>query len=1001
LAEYRLNHDAIGKKTHGNPMVLPTSTAIELENYETIRDGVYRIPRGRELYNTGLPSCNIKQLLDYKDTAIVHLQETAGGTQQLWVDNAGIFQIVNSAYSTTIFNEVSGFKIQSTEANSNMYFTTDDGILKMDSILGRVRPTGIPKALGMELSLINSVNWLATGDTVAYRIVWSYKDTNNNLITGAPSERVTIENNSGSDRAVKIAAHIPTEIKSLLSSLATEYSYELYRSSTVAVGVTPPEDFQLVYKKQLVSNDITASMVFIDDLTPEDFRGVSLYTNTTIEGIENSNIEPPRAATIDTYRGYTFIGNLKSVDRLYWNLISTSGLSSTSTFTITDGTFTRTFGNIRADRNIGSGVIGAADNGAGLIRITTTNAHNLLLNDYVTITGVVGTVEANGGWLVTPIGANTFDLQGSAFVNAYVSDGTINNINNRGSSVASSAAGAGGKVRYATSYVHGLTTSDYVLIVGDTGTPLANGVRRVTVVSDSTHFDIDVTWVANGTPTVDLFEDIGTTPRFFRVTTDSFTTSQKIDATAQSICKTIALNGLWNSYYISGVNDPVGKMLIESLNPGMDEFSIIADSTTTGGCFSPTVPTSGTNYNSTSENSQNAYMWSKAGQSEAYPLANMGYIGNAGDPIIKIVALRDSLFFIKQKDGVFRLTGDNPSNFIVTEFDGTLFCSQRNSITKGENSVFMNTDAGFVRFGDTGVENIGNDNLYKDLEPSVATNFASLGYGWFYEPEHTYYCTTMSSPSDTDNTICKAYNTITQSWWDWKTGIYTGDPYIRCGKVISGQMFTAGLTGKNLYLERKSYTTSDLRQPDVPVTITAILGNVVTLAAGITIPLESVLVQGAFRKTIVAINAADEYELSSTTNIILGAATIEVAQVSKIKYQQIHCGVPEYEKEFRKGMLYFDNDQTNIKNLCITTWTDIDSTLKTTLYNAQLVDYWGKKWGIIWGSKRTQDKYQFDIPNTRGTYLYMEICHRIPREQLALCGASIIYDVIGDRGRIE
>lgn len=1001
MAEYRINHEAIGKKTHGNPVVLPTSTAIKLENYETIRDGVYRVPRGRELYNTGLPNCNINQILDYKDTALIHLTESAGGTQQLWVDNAGTFQIVNTAYSTTVFNEVVGFKLQSSEANSNLYFTTLEGIQKLDTLTGRVRPTGIPKALGMELSLINSINWLVTGNNVAYRVIWSYKDNNNNLITGAPSERVTIENNSGSDRAVRVAIHIPVEITSLLSSLAVEYNYELYRTSIVAVGTTPPEDFQLVYKNKLTTSNITAGIVFVDDLTPDDFRGEALYTNTTIEGIENSNIEPPRAATIDTYRGYTFIGNLKSVDRLYWNLISVSGLTSASTFTITDGTFTRTFGNIRADKDIGSGVNGAVNNGVGLIRITTTNAHDLSLNDYVTISGVTGTVEANGGWLVTPIGANTFDLQGSTFVNAYIGGGNVNNINNRGFSVSSSAAGAGGKVRYATSSIHGLTTSDYVLITNDTGTPLANGVRRVTVVSDSTHFDIDVTWVANGTPLVDLFEDIGTTPRFFRVTTDSFTTSQKIDATAQSICKTIALNGLWNSYYISGVNDPVGKMLIETLNPGMDEFSIIANSTATGGCFSPTVPTSGVTYNSTSENNQNAYMWSKAGQPEAYPLGNIGYIGNAGDPIIKIVALRDSLFFVKQKDGVFRLTGDNPSNFIVTEFDGTLFCSQKNSITKGENSVFMNTDAGFVRFGDTGVENIGNDNLYKDLEPSVAANFSNYGYGWFYEPEHTYYCTTMSSPSDTDNTICKAYNTITQSWWDWKTGVYTGDPYIRCGKVISGQMFTAGLTGKYLYLERKSYTTADLRQPDVPVTISAINGNVVTLAAGISIPLESVLVQGAFRKTIIAINASDEYELSSTTNIIIGAATIEVAQVSCIKYQQIHCGMPEYEKEFRKGMLYFDNDQTSIKNLAITTYTDIDSTPKETLYNPQLVDYWGKKWGVIWGAKRTSDKYQFDIPNTRGTYLYLEICHRIPREQLALCGASVIYDAIGDRGRIE
>jgi len=67
-------------------------------------------------------------------------------------------------------------------------------------------------------------------------------------------------------------------------------------------------------------------------------------------------------------------------------------------------------------------ITGAADNGAGLIRITAT-AHGFSTGNTVTISGVVGTVEANGTWTITAIAANTFDLQGSAFAVAYVSGG--------------------------------------------------------------------------------------------------------------------------------------------------------------------------------------------------------------------------------------------------------------------------------------------------------------------------------------------------------------------------------------------------------------------------------------------------------------------------------------------------------------------------------------------------------------------------------------------------
>jgi hypothetical protein len=68
-------------------------------------------------------------------------------------------------------------------------------------------------------------------------------------------------------------------------------------------------------------------------------------------------------------------------------------------------------------------ITGAANNGSGLIRITAT-AHGFTANQRVTIAGVGGTVEANGSWALSGIAANTFDLVGSTFTNAYTSGGT-------------------------------------------------------------------------------------------------------------------------------------------------------------------------------------------------------------------------------------------------------------------------------------------------------------------------------------------------------------------------------------------------------------------------------------------------------------------------------------------------------------------------------------------------------------------------------------------------
>jgi len=78
----------------------------------------------------------------------------------------------------------------------------------------------------------------------------------------------------------------------------------------------------------------------------------------------------------------------------------------------------------RRNKQLSKAITGAANNGSGLVRITATG-HTFQTENRITITGVGGTVEANAAnWRITVITANTFDLQGSTFTNAYTSGGT-------------------------------------------------------------------------------------------------------------------------------------------------------------------------------------------------------------------------------------------------------------------------------------------------------------------------------------------------------------------------------------------------------------------------------------------------------------------------------------------------------------------------------------------------------------------------------------------------
>ena len=78
----------------------------------------------------------------------------------------------------------------------------------------------------------------------------------------------------------------------------------------------------------------------------------------------------------------------------------------------------------RGHKTYTAGITGAANNGSSLIRITSTG-HKLRTGDHITITSVGGCVEANAAWVVTVVTANTFDLNGSTFTNAYTSGGSF------------------------------------------------------------------------------------------------------------------------------------------------------------------------------------------------------------------------------------------------------------------------------------------------------------------------------------------------------------------------------------------------------------------------------------------------------------------------------------------------------------------------------------------------------------------------------------------------
>ncbi len=71
------------------------------------------------------------------------------------------------------------------------------------------------------------------------------------------------------------------------------------------------------------------------------------------------------------------------------------------------------------------GLSGALTITGGTVLCPSPTNPALATNNTVKVFGVTGTTEANGNWIVTVINSTTFDLQGSAFTNAWTGGGNI------------------------------------------------------------------------------------------------------------------------------------------------------------------------------------------------------------------------------------------------------------------------------------------------------------------------------------------------------------------------------------------------------------------------------------------------------------------------------------------------------------------------------------------------------------------------------------------------
>lgn len=320
----------LGLYTYANTVgQVPAGAMAAAMNVVIDRPGVAETRRGFTPWGTALTG-TITALFPYENRKIslhgttMSYDSDGSGT---WVDYTGTFV------------PITGDRMRSVEVNQNLYFTTNNGVYKIDSLTSNPYKAGGVPALDTTAALHGVSGFLANGSQCAYRVTWVYTDANNNEIEGNPSSAVIIANASGGTRDVDVTFTVP-------DSVTVNYFYRIYR--TQQSTVTPGDTFYLAYEKAPTAGEITAKSVTVQDLTPDALLGLLLYTSPGAQGQYQTNDPPPLAKDLCTYQGMTFYLNCSTIQQFFITLISvgspngiqsgdTVSLVGTSTYTYTGG----------------------------------------------------------------------------------------------------------------------------------------------------------------------------------------------------------------------------------------------------------------------------------------------------------------------------------------------------------------------------------------------------------------------------------------------------------------------------------------------------------------------------------------------------------------------------------------------------------------------------------------------------------------------------------------
>jgi hypothetical protein len=503
------------------------------------------------------------------------------------------------------------------------------------------------------------------------------------------------------------------------------------------------------------------------------------------------------------------------------------------------------------------------------------------------------------------------------------------------------------------------------------------------LVVDDTITINSVTYTAKATETVASAQ--------FKVTT-SGTPAQNIADTSLSLVKVInqyTSNTSIYAYYESGYGDLPGIIRLEKRDLSAASFTVSVSRAAAWDI--------GTG-ESANDNYINGLMWSKNQQPEHVPYSHLEFIGSRNYAIRRIIALRDSLFILKD-DGVYRLTGSGGS-WSLDPLDTSTKIIAPDSAVVVNNQIFCLSDQGVVAISDVGVEVKSRpiENKIQDLISANYSNLKTLSFGVNYETDRKYILFTISSSSDTSCTQAFVYNTFTNAWTTWEKSVVHG--FVN---VADDKLYLSDSGSENVFQERKDFTFTDYVDQELTgYNITSHNGPMVYLDTVQGVEIGDIIYQSStVYDIIIDIDVPTKRcETANKTGFANSSCTILKAIECELEFSnqpEDNAGVMKHFQEI--AWLFRDK---SFNNGTTSFYTDISGGYsETEIAGSFGADLWGGfTWGSVpWGGIQRPSPIRVFIPRekSRGSLLSIKLKIRNAYAKWSLNGCSMQFEYVSER----